>query len=232
VSRREEFMQDPADDGEIPRSHVEPVQVASEVIGAFPFPCALVDRLGRCVDRNEAFDRTLAVLPVSLAVGRIRFSHAEWQSLWEDALAQTCDTAAPVTLKLDSDPFRPWTVHLSPLRGVLAAPGRAQPAVLVVVQGRAPLAAIQVRNQARLTQAENEVLGALLRGRSAKVIANARGASVNTVRAQIMSILNKTGAGSQKELIADSAFSDSGPMQDGYSAGGAPSAGRQRTQRS
>jgi DNA-binding CsgD family transcriptional regulator len=225
-------MQEPADDGEIARLRVEPVQVASELIGAFPFPCALVDRLGRCVDRNEAFDKTLAALPVSLAVGRIRFSRAEWQSLWEDALAQTCDTAAPVTLRLDPDPFRPWTVHLSPLRGVLSAPGRGQPAVLVVVQGRATLATLHVRHQARLTQAENEVLGALLRGRSAKAIANARGASVNTVRAQIMSILNKTGAGSQKELIADSAFSDSGLMQDGYSADRGPSAARQKTQRS
>ena len=225
-------MQDPADDGEIAGLRLEPVQVASELIGAFPCPCALVDRIGRCIERNEAFGKTLAALPVTLAVGRIRFSHAELQSRWEDALAQTCDTAAPVTLRLDPDPFHPWTVHLSPVRGLLSAPGRAQPAVLVVVQERATLGTLHVRHQARLTQAENEVLGALLRGRSAKAIANARGASVNTVRAQIMSILNKTGAGSQKELIADSAFSDSGLVPDGYAVGGGPSStGRQKAQR-
>ena len=50
--------------------------------------------------------------------------------------------------------------------------------------------------------AEVDVLSGLLQGYTAKVIAKSRGASVNTVRSQIMAILGKTGHRSQKELIA------------------------------
>ncbi len=42
----------------------------------------------------------------------------------------------------------------------------------------------------------------MLKGLPAKAIAGLRGASVNTVRSQIMAILEKTGFRSQKELIA------------------------------
>jgi DNA-binding CsgD family transcriptional regulator len=64
-----------------------------------------------------------------------------------------------------------------------------------------------------LTKAELEVLASLLLGQTAKVIARGRGASVNTVRSQITSILGKTGHHTQKELIASfsaSAFDASG----------------------
>ncbi|HZN48826.1 MAG TPA: helix-turn-helix transcriptional regulator, partial [Ramlibacter sp.] len=57
-------------------------------------------------------------------------------------------------------------------------------------------------HQARLTRAELEVLASLLTGLPAKTIAVQRGASVNTVRTQIMAILEKTGFRSQRELIA------------------------------
>ena len=46
------------------------------------------------------------------------------------------------------------------------------------------------------------MLSGPLQGYTGKVIAKSRGASVNTVRSQIMSILSKTGHRSQKELIA------------------------------
>jgi DNA-binding NarL/FixJ family response regulator len=71
--------------------------------------------------------------------------------------------------------------------------------------------------KARLTRAEVEVLAGLLKGLPAKTIATRRSASVNTVRSQIVAILDKTGYNSQKELIAsfgasalpDSAFASS-----------------------
>jgi DNA-binding CsgD family transcriptional regulator len=70
---------------------------------------------------------------------------------------------------------------------------------------------------ARLTRAEVEVLAGLLKGLPAKAIATRRSASVNTVRTQIVAILEKTGFKSQKELMAsfsasvlpESAFSSS-----------------------
>lgn len=60
----------------------------------------------------------------------------------------------------------------------------------------------EVRYATPLTKAEQEVLSMLLRGLSAKAIARARNASVNTVRTQITSILGKTGHHTQKQLIA------------------------------
>jgi DNA-binding CsgD family transcriptional regulator len=53
-----------------------------------------------------------------------------------------------------------------------------------------------------LTPAELEVMSDLMQGHSAKAIASQRDKSVNTVRCQITSILNKTGNRSQRELIA------------------------------
>jgi DNA-binding CsgD family transcriptional regulator len=68
------------------------------------------------------------------------------------------------------------------------APAEAQPAIVPACEP--------------LTKAELEVLGSLLRGQTAKEIARSRGASLNTVRSQITSILGKTGRHTQKELIA------------------------------
>lgn len=56
--------------------------------------------------------------------------------------------------------------------------------------------------KARLTPAEAEILSAMLQGLPAKAIAIRRGASFNTVRSQIVAILDKTGHHSQRELIA------------------------------
>lgn len=52
-----------------------------------------------------------------------------------------------------------------------------------------------------LSAAEKDVLSLIEQGRSAKQIASARNASVNTVRSQIASILRKTGCQSQRELL-------------------------------
>jgi DNA-binding NarL/FixJ family response regulator len=81
---------------------------------------------------------------------------------------------------------------------------------------------------ARLTRAEVEVLAGLLKGLPAKAIASRRSASVNTVRTQIVSILEKTGYNSQKELMAsfshsvlpDSVFTNS--IYESHSTHGEP----------
>jgi DNA-binding CsgD family transcriptional regulator len=65
---------------------------------------------------------------------------------------------------------------------------------------------------ARLTHAELQVLAGLLKGLPAKAIAGKRNASVNTVRSQIMAILEKTGFRSQKELIASFGNSSFSPL--------------------
>jgi DNA-binding CsgD family transcriptional regulator len=63
----------------------------------------------------------------------------------------------------------------------------------------------QIHPEMNLTPAELEVMSDLMQGHSAKAIASQRDKSVNTVRCQITSILNKTGNRSQRELIARAA---------------------------
>jgi DNA-binding CsgD family transcriptional regulator len=102
--------------------------------------------------------------------------------------------------------------------GVVAAD---KPLILVVMEERSSsnsaaansLVAASTRN---LTPAENEVLSGLMRGHTAKLIARARGASVNTVRSQITTILEKTGHHTQKELIASFGSSTFGASSFGF----------------
>lgn len=198
------------DQQEVPSQQVsgepsgKPDAAAFELLHAFPLPCVLADRVGRCIERNAAFDQVLATLPVRLMVGRIRFTSSDAHDKWLTCVADACDTAVPQSFQLEAAPPKPWRVHVSPLRSLTAIGAGGEPTVLVVFDDRLPLP--QGISTARLTRAEQEVLSSVLKGLPAKAIANLRGASVNTVRAQIMSILEKTGRSSQRELIASSTF--------------------------
>ena len=187
-----------------------------EVLKALPIPCILTDSRGRCIERNQAFSDSMQLLSVRLAVGRVRFESTGLQNSWEMALSMAHTTAVRQTVPMSSASGRPWRVHLVPIGAVLtgaeAPDGRMILAVFDdrPVETMAPAAAATAR--IRLTRAERDVLGGMLRGLPAKAIANERGASVNTVRSQIMAILEKTGHSSQKELIASygaSAFGSS-----------------------
>lgn len=180
---------------------------AVEMLRALPLPCLFTDRAGRCIERNQAFDEALDALAMRVAVGRVRFADAALQDTWETALSDTHATAVEHTILAGPAGGNQWRVHLIPLHWrLLGEEALDNKMILVVFEAHAgPQAqpsAGSLTSAARLTQAELEVATGLLHGLPAKVIARQRGASVNTVRSQIMAILDKTGFKSQRELIA------------------------------
>jgi DNA-binding CsgD family transcriptional regulator len=180
---------------------------AAEMLRVLPIPCMFTDVAGRCIDRNQAFSRAVEQLSLRLVVGRVRFSNPQLQTTWETALSETHATALGQIIVATAASGRQWQVHLIPLHALAREGGDAleQKMIMAVFEEKAvevQPAPQSLPSTARLTPAEHEVLAALLQGLSAKSIASLRGASINTVRSQIMAILDKTGHNSQRELIA------------------------------
>jgi DNA-binding CsgD family transcriptional regulator len=171
---------------------------------------------------NQAFLRSLENQSLQLATGRVRFEDPARQQVWETALMETHVTGLGRAVHIARDDGIAWNVHLRP-RQALDALGAAQEARLILAVFEAKLPDLQaIADQAivtaRLTHAELQVLAGLLKGLPAKAIAGKRNASVNTVRSQIMAILEKTGFRSQKELIASFGNSSFSPSLDSHDA--------------
>lgn len=190
--------------------HLSPL----DLLDVLPLPTLITDGAGRAIDRNDAFGDFMEAASLRITTGRLRFDDPYLQDSWQVALSEVDTTAVRQSLIAASHEGRLWRVHLVPLRCALdpADPSERQMILAVAEQQAAPAEAMLdhvVGETSRpLTPAEQEVLNAMLQGHTAKVIANARGASVNTVRSQIMAILEKTGHHNQKALMA--AFAPSG----------------------
>ena len=188
-----------------------------DMLDMLPLPCMITDSAGRSLERNNAFNELMGPVALQVITGRLRFEDVYLQDSWQVALSEVDATAVPQSLLAAAQDGRHWRLHLTPLRCALDpedVTGRQM--ILVIAEQHTPAAETQQAASPQwdrpLTPAEGEVLGAMLQGHSAKVIANSRGASVNTVRSQIMSILEKTGFHNQKTLMASfstSTFGDS-----------------------
>jgi DNA-binding CsgD family transcriptional regulator len=199
------------------------VHAATEMLRMLPTPCLFTDQAARCLEANEAFSRIMEPMSLRLATGRVRFTHSQLQAQWESALFQVHTTAAAGKMSFTDPAHNEWTAHLIPWLQLFGQTDRVdRRMILVVFSERAGEHHLQLQpgsmaSTARLTRAEAEVLAGLLKGLPAKAIATRRNASVNTVRSQIVAILEKTGFKSQKELMAsfsssvlpESAFSNS-----------------------
>jgi DNA-binding CsgD family transcriptional regulator len=201
--------------------HTGALQTATQVLKLLPTPCLFTDEAGRCIESNDAFGQSMDALSLRLMTGRVRFAQSEVQGRWETALFETRATALGRTLLVGAPSGRQWKVHLIPWQSPAQA-GDAFDRNLILAVFDEKVLEVQAQPgpasfKSRLTRAEVEVLAGLLKGLPAKAIATRRSASVNTVRSQIVAILDKTGYNSQKELIAsfgasalpDSAFASS-----------------------
>ncbi len=194
------------------------LRMAADALQHVPVACMVTDASGRCLESNECFRSLPQPLPFQLVTGRVRFRQADWQSRWEDGLRTVDATGVGCTLDALGTADSPWSIALKPLTA------QRENVILATFAPRAADAAESLQlleTRSKLTRAEQEVMAGLLKGLQAKSIALYRGASVHTVRSQIMAILDKTGFSSQKELIAsfatsnfaDSAFSRLGRSQ-------------------
>lgn len=178
---------------------------AVQLARLFPTPCVLTDEAGRCIERNHAFDRILDALSGAVRGGRVVFSDPFLQDSWQQALVEGRVTAATQSLLANTPTGDQWKVHIVPFACV-SNPVQSMPRHLMFAVfekfARAEAPARTMPSSRPLTKAELEVLASLLLGHTAKTIARTRGASVNTVRSQIATILGKTGHHTQKELMA------------------------------
>lgn len=179
---------------------------AMEMLRTLPVPCLFTDHVGRCIERNEAFDRAVELFSIRLSVGRVRFADPQLHQLWETSLAETHATAVGQSFPAHGGDGKPWRVHLVPLHSVIQGKAGLDNKMILVLFERKDHdlqpAVESLTSGAHLTPAELDVAAGLLQGLPAKVIARQRGASVHTVRSQIMAILEKTGHRSQRELMA------------------------------
>lgn len=199
-----------------------PTLQAEDILSAFPLPSAITDAQGRCLAHNEAFSAVLLGRRLArLVVGRVRFDDLRVQIQWDTALHEASVTGAPTSAVLEFASAA-LELQLAPVRSPLDSEFKPLLAVFAE-RGLRPDPERSLQPKGRLTQAEREVLSAMLRGLPAKAIAAERGASVNTVRAQIVSILDKTGHASQRELLA--AYGESSFGQSIFGAAAQPQRG-------
>jgi DNA-binding CsgD family transcriptional regulator len=181
------------------------LHVAAQMVRLLPTPCLLTDEAGRCIERNPSFDKVLAMLPGSLRNGRVVFDDPFLQDSWRQALVEGHATAETQSLLANATRGSQWKVHVVPAPCLDSLGDPTPRRLMFVFFEKLAATATQTRtlpSSRPLTKAELEVLASLLLGHTAKIIARSRGASVNTVRSQITSILGKTGHHTQKELIA------------------------------
>nr|WP_236598988.1 helix-turn-helix transcriptional regulator [Ramlibacter monticola] len=170
-----------------------------------PTPCVLTDEEGRCIARNHVFSRVLDATSDVASGGPVVFDDPFLQDSWLQALQEGRFTAATQYLLATSSSGEEWKGHVVPI-SCISSPVHGVPRHLMFAMFERSIGAgTRTRSMSAfgpLTKAELEVLASLLLGQTAKVIASTRGASVNTVRSQIATILEKTGHHSQKKLIA------------------------------
>lgn len=162
-------------------------------------PAVAVSPSGLVIAANEAAERRLG-LSEGDQLGEAHFAPGDWEA------ARAFMRAPPA-----ADPSRRLTVRLMTPEGEPAPadlammPARAGQAPALLLRSfemtLSPEARAVLTARFRLTEAETEVMQNLLGGRDAADIARARRTSVATVRTQIRSIREKTGARSQLDLV-------------------------------
>jgi len=168
-----------------------------ELLGALPHPCLVLDAWGRVVARNDAACAAGPGLGALIVGGHLRFPAGRDQDLWDHMTRQVHQTGEAASF---------GNIHLVPWRNFASATDALEKGLILAifdagggtVMAREPPLALHHR----LTKAESEVLALMAKGLTAKDIAAQRNSSVHTIRSQIKAVLEKTGARSQRELLA------------------------------
>lgn len=101
-------------------------------------------------------------------------------------------------------PKRPFLVEVAPLRDITGELERGFAGAVVFLIDPENAEAISTERLSRffsLSQAEGEVIRAMVDGLSAGEIADSRGTKVDTVRSQFKSIYSKTGVHRRADLV-------------------------------
>lgn len=168
------------------------------LLDAISLGLTLLDGDARAIYANAAARQSLECgdAGLSLQAGRVAPVAPRLAADWRDALS-AARAGRPMTVRLDAPGGRVG-VSIGP------APQGAGVVCIMPAAGARHVRALRAYAWAtRLTAAEAEVLEEIVSGGSPKAIARARGASESTVRAQVRSMLAKTGTRSLRELAID-----------------------------
>jgi DNA-binding CsgD family transcriptional regulator len=176
-----------------------------------PFGVFLLDDTGRLQRANRAAERLLSSLGgVCLLHGRLTASQPEAARKLNALIATAASpdrslrAGGSMTLRVASD-RAPLSVTVAPIRSERLPVFDHRPSVVVCIndpEAEQAISAQQVIGLYGLTAAEARVAAGLMSGVSSRDIAATHGVSIHTVRHQLQSMLEKTGASRQSELVA------------------------------
>lgn len=169
-----------------------------EFVSAMPLPVAVLSDVLEMAATNAAFDAVALRLGWR---GDGSGSRGSWSAVAAAAAAVVRDGSS-CELAVRDTCGGSWRVHVSRLNTQLDQ----GPRLLLLMQGQPASAADRLRDYARrrgLTPTETGIVAALLDGMRPQQIAVHNGVSIHTVRAQIASVLGKSGCRCQSQLIAD-----------------------------
>lgn len=176
---------------------------AEASLDAFPTGLMRLDASGRLLYANRAaqavIDRGDAL---TLRGGRLAALNEMMDTALREgiqaALYRTRSMGAPLTLPR-GEGAEPYVMTLAPISR------RGQSQALAMINAPEALANVrqaQLGAVYQLSLAETALVMGLMEGKSLPEIAESRGASINTLRVQLRSVLRKTGATRQAELVA------------------------------
>jgi DNA-binding CsgD family transcriptional regulator/PAS domain-containing protein len=184
-------------------------EIFGEVIDALHTPVIIVSADLQILFANRSAENMLSEMHViSTRMGRLEFAYR----FAGNAIAHAVETS-----RRDEFVLGPAGINIPLLRAEVPAVAHVMPlmrrenphrvshkaaaAIFFATSGNAPVAAMDAIGALfGLTVAEKNVAAQIALGRNASEIASANGLSENTVKTQIRTLLEKTGAGDQKKL--------------------------------
>jgi len=174
--------------------HEKSVSLPAAIFDAFDYGIIVLDKTGQALVVNSKAGRLMQAHDLCHidGSGTLRSSHTRL----DEALRAGRGEGLAVA-RADLADIGPVTIWVAPL----PAGAEADRMVLVMTGGRANIAPGVLAQMLGITSAEARVLHQLMGGKSLMECARAFDLSHNTVRNQLNSVLSKTGARSQTELL-------------------------------
>jgi DNA-binding CsgD family transcriptional regulator len=188
------------------RMRLEQAKTISDTLGAVGLAAAVLDSDGNALAVNTLIDAMPDVVQAR-AFGRLGFGDRAAHRLLTDAITRA-EAGAEGGVRsfpvrgADGEPA--LIAHVIPVRLSARDIFSRSAAVLVLTPVALPTAAPVelVQSLFDLTPAEARVARNLAAGKTADDIAGDGGVSINTVRAQVRAVLEKTGCGRQADVVA------------------------------
>ena len=173
------------------------------ILDHLTIPVMIVERAGTLVYANKAAEIVISnrVL-MTTNEDALSFTRKDDDSRVRSAIADVCANRSGHALELAQDQTHPTLAIVLPFDGA-SLDGMSSVLVLLSNPNEASATFYDVlRQQFRLSQTEAKIAAALGTGADLKEVARERGVSLNTLRTQLASIMEKTGLHRQAALVA------------------------------